>query len=279
MRSNLFLAHKIIPVCIVMCIIQLSHTHKAGAQDWSFAIGPGITAYAGDVNNQQVGPLGLALNGEAWYRLTDNWQIKSGLSFYGIKGNDVDTLRMRSFKASNFEFYTSGMYYLKKGFLTPFVYAGIGATTNNPMGASRYGYWDLKDTQPEGEPIDKLIGFVPFGLGLEYEITPVLALVFDLSLRYTFSDQLDGVSKEEVSVDALSPTAISYYEALSEGIARRVEEKQALLGGSPNARDMYSMFSVKVKFTPSTTLFGCLKPYKYGQPKRTNKRKRNFSPL
>lgn len=264
---------------MVLLIMLFCNVYKAGAQDWSFAIGPGITAYTGDVNNEQVGPLGLALNGEAWYRLTDNWQVKSGLSFYGINGNDTDTLRMRSFKASNFEVYTSGMYYLKKGFLTPFIYAGIGATTNNPMGASRYGYWDLKDTKPEGEPVDKLIGFIPFGVGLEYEITPVLALVFDLALRYTFSDQLDAMSKPEVNVDELSPSAINYYKALSDGVARRVEENQVLLGGSPDARDMYSIFSVKIKFTPSTTLFGCVEPYKYGQPKRTNRRKRNFSPL
>ncbi len=265
--------HFLLPVLLFCSVLNVR------AQDWSFAIGPGITAYSGDVNNQQVGPLGLALNGEAWYRLTDHWQIKSGLSFYGIKGNDADTLRMRSFKANNFELYTSGMYYLKKGFLTPFVYAGIGATTNNPMGASRYGYWDLRDTQPEGESIDKVVGFVPFGIGLEYEITPVLALIFDLSLRYTFSDQLDAVSKPETNVEELSPTAINYYEAISDGVARRVDERQPLLGGSPNARDMYSMFFVKVKFTPSTALFGCVEPYKYAQPKRSNRRKRNFSPL
>lgn len=255
-------------------------SQKVSAQDWSFAIGPGITAYTGDVNQQKIGEIGWALNGEAWYRLTDNIQIKSGMSFYRIGSQDADTARLRSFKATNFEFYTSGMYYFKRGYFTPFAYAGIGATTNNPMGDSRLGYWNLKEVQPEGEAIPGLVGFIPFGFGLEYEITPVLALVFDLSLRYTFTDQLDAVSKPEVAVDELSPMAIEYHESLSEGIARRVDESEALMGGSPNANDMYSMFAVKVKFTPTNSLFGCIDPYKYARPKkRHNRRKNNFDPI
>lgn len=261
--------------CTLLLVSQITY-----AQDWSFAVGPGITQYYGDVNQKQVGEIGWALNGEAWYRLTDDIQIKSGMSFYRIGSQDADTARMRSFKASNFEFYTSGMYYFKRGYFTPFVYAGVGATTNNPMGESRLGYWNLKEVQPEGEEIPGLVGFIPFGLGLEYEITPVLALVLDLSLRYTFTDQLDAVSKPEVVVNELSPMAIDYYESLSDGIARQVDENATLLGGSPDANDMYSMFSVKVKFTPTSSLFGCIDPYKYARPKkRHNKRKNNFDPI
>lgn len=255
-------------------------SHGVSAQDWSFAIGPGITQYSGDVNQKRIGEIGWALNGEAWYRLTDNVQIKSGVSLYRIGSHDTDTIRMRSFKATNFEFYTSGMYYFKRGYFTPFAYAGIGATTNNPMGESRLGYWNLKDVRPEGEEIPGLVGFIPFGLGLEYEISPVLALVFDLSLRYTFTDQLDAVSKQEVVVDELSPLAVEYYESLSEGMARRVDEDEMLVGGSPQANDMYSMFAVKIKFTPTNSIFGCIDPYKYSRPnKRQSKKKNRFDPL
>ncbi len=261
-------------------LISAFMSHSVVAQDWSFAIGPGITQYAGDVNQKQIGQLRWALNAEAWYRLTDNVQIKSGISLYQIGAQDADTSRLRSFKASNFELYTSGMYSFKKGFFTPFVHAGIGATTNNPMGDSRLGYWDLREVQPEGENVPGMVGFIPFGIGLEYEFTPVLSLVFDLALRYTLTDQLDAVSKQEVVVDELSPLALDYYQALSDGMARRVVEDETLLRGAANTNDIYSIFSVKIKFTPSTSLFGCIDPYKYSRPNNKRyKKKKTISPI
>lgn len=264
---------------VVFSLLLLLFTRPVAAQDWSFAVGPGVTQYYGDVSEQQLSGIGWALNAEAWYRLTDNIQIKSGMSFYQIGANDPDTTRLRSFKANNFEFYTSGLYYFKRGYFTPFVYAGIGATTNNPMGDSELGYWDLKDVQPEGEPVPGLVGFIPLGIGLEYEFSPVLSLVFDLSLRYTFTDQLDAVSKQEVAVEELSPLAQNYYQALSDEVARRVTENENLPGGTPGTNDMYSMFSVKVKFTPTTSIFGCIDPYKYARPDKRRKRKGNFDPI
>lgn len=250
------------------------------AQDWSFAVGPGITQYLGDVNDQKVGGNRWAINAEAWYRLSDNFQIKSGLSFYQLAATDVDTTRRRSFQANNFEFYTSGMYAFKRGYFTPFAYLGVGATTSNPRGDSQLGYFTLREVEPEAEPVPGLVGIIPFGAGLEYEITPVLSVVFDLALRYTFTDQLDAVSKEIIRVDQLSPLAREYYSALSDEMARAVNEDQTLRGGNSLESDFYGMFSVKIKFTPSASLFGCIEPYKYSRPSRKrNRNRKNFNPI
>ncbi len=270
---------RLIKTLVFLFLGAVLSMHSVMAQDWSFAVGPGITQYVGDVSQDKLGSTRWALNAEAWYRLTDNLQIKSGMSFYQIGAQDADTARLRSFKANNFEFYTSGLYSFKRGYFTPFVYAGIGATTNNPMGESRLGYWDLRDVQPEAEKIPGLVGMIPFGVGLEYEFTPVLSLVFDMALRYTFSDQLDAVSKQEVVVSELSPLALEYYQALSDGVDRRITQNENLAGGRPNNNDLYGIFSVKIKFTPSASLFGCIEPYKFGRPDRRRRSKRNFDPI
>ena len=243
------------------------------AQNWSFVAGPGVSQYLGDVTGQQIGNSRLALNVEGWYRLTDHLQLKSGISFYGIRGQDADTTRLRSFKSGNFEFYSSAMYSFKRGYFTPFAYAGLGATTLRPQGESRLGYWDLRDVQPEGQKVPGIAAMIPFGVGLEYEITPVVSVVFDLAFRYALSDQLDAVGQEIVNVDALSPTAIDYYESLSEGMARQVAENSTMLGGNSGNNDWYSLFSVKIKYTPSSAIFGCINPYKYDNPGRRNRRK------
>ncbi len=248
------------------------------AQDWSFAIGPGVTQYLGDVNDQNLGGNRWAINVEGWYRLTDNVHIKSGMSLYQLYAQDADPVRLRSFQSNNFEFYSSAMYSFKQGFFTPFAYAGLGATTSNPQGDSRLGYFNLKDVEPEAERVPGLIGMIPFGVGVDYEITPVLSLVVDFAMRYTFSDRLDAMRKEIIIVDDLSPLAREYYAALSEEQARAINEEPSLRGGSSADNDLYGMLTVKVRFTPTSSLFGCVDPYKYSRPTRKRKRK-NYNPL
>ncbi|WP_277478512.1 outer membrane beta-barrel protein [Catalinimonas alkaloidigena] len=264
--------------CVILSCLTIFISLPTQAQDWSFAVGPGISSYIGDVSDQKLTKPGFALNAEAWYYLNDNFQLKSGLSFYNISADDVDSTRMRSFRASNFEVYTSAMYYFKRGFITPFAYVGIGFTTNNPMGQSTIGEWDLRDVEPEAEKVPGLVGIVPFGMGLEYEITPVLSVVADLSLRYALSDQLDAVSKEIIQVDALGADALEYHSSLSEYVERQVNEEPALRGGSSSEGDMYGMFSLKIKFIPTASIFGCIDPYKYSRPDRRRKQ-RNYDPL
>ncbi|WPP52352.1 outer membrane beta-barrel protein [Catalinimonas niigatensis] len=263
---------------VLLCCLIVFTCSPSQAQDWSFAVGPGISSYIGDVSEQKLSNPGFTLNAEAWYYLNDNFQLKSGLSFYNLRGNDTDTTRLRSFRANNIEVYTSAMYYFKRGVFTPFAYLGIGFTTNNPMGQSPIGEWDLKNIEPEGEKVPGLVGIVPFGVGLEYEITPVLSLVADLSLRYALSDQLDAVSREIIQVDQLSAEAVEYHQTLSTYIARQVNEEPTIRGGSSSDNDMYGMFTLKVKFTPSTSILGCIDPYKYSRPDRRRKR-RNFDPI
>ena len=258
--------------CLLFLFFSLSSL-SSFAQKWSFVAGPGLSQYLGDVTDQQIGNSRLALNLEGWYWLNDHFQLKSGVSFYGIRGQDADTTRLRSFKSGNFEFYSSAMYSFKRGYFTPFAYAGVGASTVSPQGKSRLGYWDLRDVQPEGQKVPGLVVMIPFGVGLEYEITPVISVVFDLAFRYALSDQLDAMGQEIVSVEALSPLAINYYESLSEGMTRRVEENNVLPGGNPSNNDWYSLFLIKLKYTPSSAIFGCINPYKYDNPGRRDRRK------
>lgn len=265
-------------VCIMAFIGSFALPQLGVSQDWSFAIGPGVTQYLGDVNEQQLGGNRWALNAEAWYRLTDNIQIKSGISFYQLHAQDADTARLRSFHANNFEFYTSGLYSFKQGYFTPFAYLGIGATTSNPQGDSRLGYFNLREVEPEANRVPGIVAMIPFGAGVEYEITPVLSVVFDLALRYALTDQLDAMSKEIIVVNDLSPLAREYYAALSDETERAINEDESIRGGNSFNEDFYGMFSVKIKFTPTTSLFGCIDPYKYSRPSRKRKR-RNFDPI
>ncbi|MGB3851538.1 MAG: hypothetical protein WA958_16340 [Tunicatimonas sp.] len=252
------------------------NTFTANAQQrMSWAAGIGLTQYGGDVNEGQMGTHRAALNVEGWYPLTDRWQLKSGFSVYGLRGQDTDPSRARSFRARNVELYSSALYYFRRGYLTPFAYAGLGITTSRPRGESQLGLWDLRDVQPEGQRVPGLLAMVPFGVGLEYEINPMLSVVVDAAARYVLSDQLDAVSQETVNREALSPLAVDYYQSLSDPVTRRLAENEPLVGGNSATNDWYGILSVKIKFTPFT---GCLNPHRYSRPQGRRRGGRNYRP-
>ena len=262
-------------VCTLLIFIGWHVSPALAQKNLSWAVGPGLTQYVGDVNEGQIGAHRAALNVEGWYPLTDRWQLKSGLSVYGLRGKDVDPARARSFRSRNVELYSSALYYFRRGLLTPFAYAGLGLTTSHPRGESQLGRWDLRDVQPEGQRVPGLLAMIPFGVGLEYEINPMLSVVVDAAARYVLSDQLDAVSQETVDQETLSPLAIDYYQSLSDPVARRLEENASLAGGNPATNDWYGILSIKIKFTPFT---GCLDPSRYTRPQGRRRGGRNYRP-
>ena len=249
---------------------------SSSVQGWSFALGPGLTQYVGDLNPGQVGNNRAAFNLEGWYPLADQLQLKSGFSVYGLRARDAEANRMRSFRTTNVELYSSVLYYFRRGYLTPFAHAGVGITSSNPRGESPLGRWDLRDVQPEGQRVPGWLAMAPFGVGLEYQLTPVLSVVVDAAARYVLSDQLDAVSQTTVARDDLSPLALEYHESLSNDVARRLTEEGAIAGGNPTTNDWYGIFSVKLKFTPTA---GCINPYKYARPEGRRRARRNFEPI
>ena len=261
---------------VLLFVVSALFAQSPSAEGWSFAAGPGLTQYVGDVNEGQVGDNRMAFNLEGWYPLTDQLQLKSGLSVYGLRARDTNAARMRSFRTTNVELYSSVLYYFRQGYLTPFVHLGLGATSSRPRGESPLGRWDLRDVRPEAQTVPGLLAMIPFGVGLEYRITPVLSVVVDAAARYVLSDQLDAMSQTAVASEALSPLALEYHASLSDNVARRITEAGAIAGGNPATNDWYGIFSVKLKFTPTA---GCLNPYRYARPDGRRRSRRNFEPV
>ncbi len=262
-------------VCTLLLFVGWIVSPAHAQKNLSWAVGPGLTQYVGDMNEGQWGGHRAALNVEGWYPLADRWQLKSGVSVYGLRGIDTNPNRTRSFRARNVELYSSALYYFRRGLLTPFAYAGLGITTSRPRGESQLGLWDLRDVEPEGRRVPGLLAMIPFGLGLEYEINPMLSVVLDAAARYVLSDQLDAVSQETVAQEALSPLAIDYYRSLSGPVTRRLAENEPLTGGNSATNDWYGILSIKIKFTPWT---GCLNPSRYARPQGRQRGKRNYQP-
>lgn len=79
------------------------------------------------------------------------------------------------------------------GGLSPFVFLGAGTALTDPK--PTFGYEGPEVTIDKEAQYSKARFVLPFGAGLRYNVSDKMALAFELSVRPTFSDYLDGISE------------------------------------------------------------------------------------
>ncbi len=180
----------------LLAALALVAVLPASAQEYRFEVGPalGVVGYLGDVNNSNVlkSP-GLA--GGAVFRYIHNsrWAVKANLLYQGIKGNsaDIDTrfpgTEPYEFKSSlvdlgvqaEFNFLNFGMGARYKNYkrISPYMVLGLGAVASMVDGGGTHFTVNL-----------------PMGVGVKYKLKERLNLGFEVTMRKSFGDQLDGIS-------------------------------------------------------------------------------------
>ncbi len=135
-------------------------------------------------------------------------------TYYKISGSDTPSdprayriPRNLHFRAANFE--VAGMieYYwfpvkivnLSRHFWNPYVFFGVGMSTNNPQ-AELDGTWvDLRPLQLENNPYSDKVTVFPMGLGLDIKLNAYVDLKIEGNYRFTMTDYLDDISAYNVS--------------------------------------------------------------------------------
>jgi hypothetical protein len=205
---------------------------------WSVAIHAGPTQYFGELYSlwkydEGIQPdFNIGLTGR--YTFGTNLKARMDLSFYQISGQDVlaDPVSMRiprnlNFRARNFEAAMLIEYYYKpvklynhsRHFLNPYIFAGIGLSSNNPYGNYRGQWVALRPLQTEGEAYPGIIVTFPMGVGVKYKLNPWVDLTLEANYRFTNTDYLDDISSYNVS---------EFYEDLIADYNMPIEE-----GGNP----------------------------------------------
>jgi hypothetical protein len=184
---------------------------------WSVSASVGATQYYGELYsfwkyNEGIQPEWNA-NLSVSYLFGTNLRARLDGTYYKISGSDLPSdpraeriPRNLHFKASNFEL--SGMieYYLfpvKTYNITrpqwnPYIFAGVGISTNNPR-AKLDGNWvDLRPLQLENNPYDEIIAVFPMGIGLRYKLNVYMDLKVEGNYRFTLTDYLDDISAYNV---------------------------------------------------------------------------------
>ena len=187
-------------------------------EPWSISAGIGPTQYFGELYsfwkyNEGVQPdwhANLAVN----YVFGTHLKARLEGTYYKISGQDPPSdprafryPRNLHFRATNWEAAGLVEYYwhpvklpnITRHLWNPYIFAGVGISSNNPQ-AELNGRWvDLRPLQLENNPYEKYILVFPMGLGFKYKLNVYMDLKFEGNYRWTLTDYMDDISAYNVS--------------------------------------------------------------------------------
>jgi hypothetical protein len=241
-------------------VYQRKNRHKT----FFYSAGFGISSYYGDLKDDRKqlwakpsAQLGIQ------YRVNDRLHFRSEFIWYRISGadslNDPSTgiyNRNLSFRADNFELNLVGLvhlfnkYSLAKPPVNPYLFAGVGLTTNNPKANYNGEWYKLRPLKTEGTSYGAIMPVFPVGAGLAVHLSPNWDISLELGYRFTFTDYLDDVSTTYVGVGNFENE-----------LARALSDRRPEMGLAPlppgNRRgnstdfDGYLITGIKIVYTPT----------------------------
>ncbi|MEB2780942.1 DUF6089 family protein [Algoriphagus sp. C2-6-M1] len=182
-------------------------------EPFSISASMGVTQYFGELYsfwkyNEGVQPDWNA-NIAFHYTIGTNLRARGEFTYYQMSGSDPPsdprayrTPRNLNFRARNWE--VSGIieYYLypvkvpniHRPLWNPYIFFGLGMSTNNPE-TQLDGEWiDLRPLQLENNPYERYILAFPMGLGMKYKLNVYVDLIFEGNYRFTLTDYMDDIS-------------------------------------------------------------------------------------
>ena len=187
-------------------------------EPWSISASAGLTQYFGELYsfwkyNEGVQP-DWNINFAGHYTFGTNLRARAEITYYTMSGSDPPsdprafrTPRNLSFKAQNWEMLGLVEYYwypvkvpnIHRPLWNPYIFAGLGMSTNNPQ-AKLDGRWvDLRPLQLENNPYERYIITFPMGLGLKYKLSVYMDLIIEGNYRFTLTDYMDDISAYNIS--------------------------------------------------------------------------------
>jgi hypothetical protein len=226
-------------------------------------------------------------------RINRRMYIRAEANFYQLLGDDKESYfeprkefdpesdrrgRNLSFRSDNFEFSavtiidllpTYGYTYRlnKRGKVqpainsffrpdfTPYIYFGLGLTTNNPKAELDGTRYNLRPLQTEGVQYGAVTITFPAGAGLRFKLGYRSDLALEGGYRFTLTDYLDDVSDEYIDPASFAGNNIAFRLqdrrpeiGLQPKWQRAANSGVTLRRGNPNDNDGFFIFQVKFQY-------------------------------
>ncbi|SDA63036.1 hypothetical protein SAMN03080617_01402 [Algoriphagus alkaliphilus] len=187
-------------------------------EPWSISAGIGPSQYFGELYSFWKYNEGIQLDYNANFAVNYIFgtHLKARLegTYYRISGSDPPsdprafrTPRNLHFRANNIEVAALIEYYwhpvkvnnITRHLWNPYIFFGVGMSTNNPK-AELNGTWvDLRPLQLENNPYNDKIVVFPMGLGFKYKLNVYMDMKIEGNYRFTLTDYMDDISAFNVS--------------------------------------------------------------------------------
>lgn len=204
--------------CMAGELIAQSFNRFKFEEPWSFSLQTGPTQYFGDLYSlwkySDVLQPNYNFAFSSRYIFGTNLKARADISYYQISGQDysADPIsgrppRSLNFRSRNWEAALLMEYYLKpvkvynitREFINPYIFAGVGISTNNPYADYRDLWIPLRPLQTENKAYPATAIVFPMGLGLKYKMNVWVDLFMEGNYRFTLTDYLDDVSVYNIS--------------------------------------------------------------------------------
>lgn len=211
---------RLLPIFLILISLEASSQsfyRYRFEEPWSISAGIGPTQYFGELYsfwkyNEGIQPdwhANFAVN----YIFGTHLKARLEGTYYKMSGQDPPsdprayrTPRNLHFRAQNWEVAALIEYYwhpvkvnnITRHLWNPYIFFGLGMSTNNPQ-AELNGTWvDLRPLQLENNPYNDKIVVFPMGLGFKYKLNVYMDLKFEGNYRFTVTDYMDDISAYNV---------------------------------------------------------------------------------
>ncbi|KYG82874.1 DUF6089 family protein [Roseivirga echinicomitans] len=199
-----------------------------------------------------------------WYQISGTDSANQSLRTREVAGRtDSRKKRNLSFRSNNLELSAMFLFnlvpinnsYTTRPILNPYIFAGVGLSTNNPKTFYEGDWVPLRPLQTELTPYPGRVMVIPIGFGVRLKATESVDILLEAGYRRTFTDYLDDVSTDHVDKTQFDLLFGENTEkaALAKALTDRSAEggfKASAPGddrGNPLKNDSYYIFQVRLE--------------------------------
>ena len=248
---------------------------------WMFSYGMGFSTYHGDLYAFDQDKLqGINFNAGIGLRRKFGSQLSIRADFNIYKLQAADSLehnsglfptndppdraqRNLSFRAKNIELSLMAIFnlipvngsYTRRPILNPYIFLGIGFSSNNPQAFFQDEWHNLRPLQTEGIQYKGSTLVIPYGVGLRLKANQFIDILFEIGRRSTATDYLDDVSTRHVDlsifddIHAGNDATIALAKSLSDRAAEAgwPVRDEGRIRGHDDKNDAYYIYQLRLE--------------------------------
>lgn len=227
----------------------------------TFTLGLGASAYFGDIcDGLDCAKPRPSAGAGVMVRFTDRIGAMMQINYFRLYAEDTYKARNFRFKSDNGEVFVAAYYsmfkYERYEFsshrINPYAFLGFGMFYYAPQGYYKGGWYDLRSYSTEGVSYSQFAPMIPFGIGINFQVSSKVSLILEGAYRKTLTDYVDNVSSQTWIPESEFSNDIARGLANPSGMGDDYwKDNPVAYRGNPDKDDWYFISQVKLRYSLS----------------------------